>query len=98
MDAMPVMKRKENREVSVAAARGSTSIGCQYTRVQEIAACGKYGHEEAFWHCNMRRSAERESDVGTYFSTMDSKWYGIACMWAGAQKKTSVESRRNVMQ
>lgn len=57
-DAMACYEEKENREVSVAAARVEYEHYCQYTRVPgDHGICGKYAYEEA-WHCNMRRSVE----------------------------------------
>ena len=68
-DAMACYEEKENREVSVAAAKVEYEHYCQYTRVQEIMAFAENMHMKInSWHCNMRRSVERESDVGTYFS------------------------------
>lgn len=66
-DAMACYEEKENREVSVAAARVEYEHYCQYTRVQEIMAFAENMHMKKLGIATCVGLLNESRDVGTYF-------------------------------
>ena len=89
VDAMACYEEKENREVSVAAARVEYEHYCQYTRVQEIMAFAENMHMKKLGIATCVGLLNESRTLARIFRDNGFEVYGIACK-AGAQKKTSV--------
>ncbi len=96
-DAMACYEEKENREVSVAAARVEYEHYCQYTRVQEIMAFAENMHMKKLGIATCVGLLNESRTLARIFGTMDSKCMALPVRQVHRRRRRW-ESRRNVMQ